>query len=95
MPGSHIPIKAPSAINPNETDYILILPWNIASVIEQNSALIEHDIKFITAVPKIDFSNSLHLFDVRNYRQVIVLLILARKILACILQFLALVALWK
>ena len=56
MPSSHIPIKAPSAINPNETDYILILPWNIASeVIEQNSALIEHDIKFITAVPKIDF----------------------------------------
>jgi SAM-dependent methyltransferase len=35
LPGSHIPILAPSAINDERPDYIMILPWNIADEIAQ------------------------------------------------------------
>jgi len=56
MPGSHIPIKAPSDLNPIDTDYVLILPWNIASeIINQNIALLDHGVQFITAIPKIKY----------------------------------------
>ena len=54
LPGSHIPIKAPSEVIPANTDYVLILPWNLAQeVTQQNSALLNYGIQFITAVPNL------------------------------------------
>jgi hypothetical protein len=54
MPGSHIPILPPSALEKSNLDYVLILPWNIASEIrEQNKDLLSPRIKFVTLVPNL------------------------------------------
>jgi hypothetical protein len=54
MPGSHIPILHPDEIHNRHLDYILILPWNIASeVVEQNAALKIKGVRFVTAVPEL------------------------------------------
>lgn len=55
MPGSHIPILAPAALDENRPDYLVILPWNIAAEVkQQNSRLAELGTKFVTAVPKLE-----------------------------------------
>ncbi len=57
MPGSHIPIMAPVALDENPPDFLLILPWNIVSEVkQQNARLVELGTKFITAVPKLDIA---------------------------------------
>lgn len=57
MPGSHIPILAPSALVEHCPDYLVILPWNIAAEVKQkNAKLAKLGTKFITAVPKIEFA---------------------------------------
>jgi len=57
MPGSHIPILAPSALRAQRPDYIVILPWNIATEVKQQNAEIEKlGTIFITAVPKIELA---------------------------------------
>jgi hypothetical protein len=54
MPGSHIPILAPSKLIEQRPDFVLILPWNIAlEVKQQNINLAELGTKFVTAVPKL------------------------------------------
>ena len=54
MPGSHIPILPPAALNEERPDYLLILPWNIAAELkQQNAKLAELGTKFVTAVPKL------------------------------------------
>jgi len=54
MPGSHIPILPPSALNGGDLDYVLILPWNIApEVREQNKDLLDFGTKFVTVVPSL------------------------------------------
>lgn len=54
MPGSHIPILPPDVLNTTKIDYLLILPWNIASEIKkQNSHLAERGTKFVTAIPTL------------------------------------------
>lgn len=54
MPGSHIPILPPGALNGCDLDYILILPWNIApEVREQNKDLLVFGAKFVTVVPSL------------------------------------------
>lgn len=54
MPGSHIPILPPGALQENRPDYLLILPWNIADeVITQMSSLTEQGTRFVTAVPEL------------------------------------------
>lgn len=54
MPGSHIPIRSPEALHAEATDYILILPWNLATEIRQQlSALEAQGVRFVTAVPEI------------------------------------------
>lgn len=56
MPGSHIPILEPKVLVDSNVDYVLILPWNIASeVAQQNSALKTKGVCFVTAVPEITF----------------------------------------
>ncbi|MDG1109570.1 MAG: class I SAM-dependent methyltransferase [Burkholderiaceae bacterium] len=55
MPGSHIPILAPAALDENRPDYMVILPWNIAAEVkQQNARLAELGTKFVTAVPKLE-----------------------------------------
>jgi hypothetical protein len=55
MPGSHIPILAPSALTEHRPDYVLILPWNIATEVRtQNAHLAALGTKFVTAVPQLE-----------------------------------------
>lgn len=55
MPGSHIPIAAPSILDDRTPDFVLILPWNIASEIKmQNNRLAQRGAKFVTAVPQLN-----------------------------------------
>jgi SAM-dependent methyltransferase len=54
MPGSHIPILPPTALDERRPDYLLILPWNIGAEIMQLSArLAEKGTRFVTAVPSL------------------------------------------
>lgn len=54
MPGSHIPILAPDALQQFNPDFVLILPWNIATeVMHQNAFLVQMGAKFVTAVPRL------------------------------------------
>jgi SAM-dependent methyltransferase len=54
MPGSHIPILAPHALDEYKLDFLLILPWNIAAEIrEAFSTLAERGTQFVTAIPRI------------------------------------------
>jgi SAM-dependent methyltransferase len=55
MPGSHIPILAPTALYERRPDFLVILPWNIAAEVkEQNAALAALGTKFVTAVPRLE-----------------------------------------
>jgi SAM-dependent methyltransferase len=54
MPGSHIPILHPIEMLNRTFDWVVILPWNIASeVVQQNSSLKTKGIRFVTAVPEL------------------------------------------
>jgi SAM-dependent methyltransferase len=56
MPGSHIPILPPSELLYRRLDYVLILPWNISNeVVEQNQALLARGVRFVVAVPQLEF----------------------------------------
>jgi SAM-dependent methyltransferase len=57
MPGSHVPILPPAALTERPTDYVLILPWNIAAEVrQQNAHLVDHGTRFVTAVPKLEIA---------------------------------------
>jgi hypothetical protein len=57
LPGSHIPILAPNALIEQRPDYLLILPWNIATEVkQQNSGLEARGTKFVTAVPRLSIA---------------------------------------
>ncbi|MGZ8158603.1 MAG: methyltransferase domain-containing protein [Methylobacter sp.] len=57
MPGSHIPILSPAALIDQRPDYLVILPWNIATEVkQQNACLAELGTKFVTAVPKLEIA---------------------------------------
>lgn len=54
MPGSRIPIVAPTVIDHSKPDYLLILPWNlIEEVMQQNAHIREWAGKFVAAIPKL------------------------------------------
>lgn len=54
MPGSHILILPPAALEADPPDYILILPWNIAEEVKaQLSNLAAQGSRFVTAVPEL------------------------------------------
>jgi SAM-dependent methyltransferase len=56
MPGSHIPILAPSRLAADPPDFVLILPWNIAQEVrDQNMALTDRGVQFFSAVPELRF----------------------------------------
>lgn len=55
MPGSHIPILSPDVLLDKRPDYLVILPWNIATEVKiQNVRLKELGVMFVTAVPKLE-----------------------------------------
>ena len=57
MPGSCIPIVSPEALQSQRTDYLIILPWNIADEVkQQNAALAKLGTQFVTAVPKLEIA---------------------------------------
>ncbi len=54
LPGSQIPILSPDKIAEIAPDYLVILPWNIADeVMEQTRPLMPMGGRFVTAVPQI------------------------------------------
>lgn len=56
MPGSHIPILAPSRLAADPPDFVLILPWNIAQEVrDENMALTDRGVQFFSAVPELRF----------------------------------------
>jgi hypothetical protein len=58
MPGSHIPICDPKAVNWSALDFVVVLPWNIASEVKtQLSNQIKPGALFVTAVPHLTVSS--------------------------------------
>ena len=54
MPGSHIPILTPQAMQECRPDFVVILPWNLADEIVKSNAFIrEWGGKFVTAIPAL------------------------------------------
>jgi hypothetical protein len=57
MPGSHIPICDPNRVNWSELDFVVVLPWNIASEVKaQLSNQIKPGTLFVTAIPNLKVS---------------------------------------
>jgi SAM-dependent methyltransferase len=57
LPGSHIPIHAPEALDQFQPDYILMLPWNLSGEIRQQLAThSERGCRFVTAVPHLEIA---------------------------------------
>jgi hypothetical protein len=55
LPGSHIPILAPAALDARRPDFVLILPWNIADEVKRQLApLAAQGTQFVTAVPTLE-----------------------------------------
>jgi hypothetical protein len=54
LPGSHVPILAPSAIETARPDYILILPWNLKTEIMTQLAYTQAwGARFVVAIPRL------------------------------------------
>jgi len=54
LPGSHVPVLAPSVLAERRPDVVLILPWNLADeVMTQQSRVAEWGARFVTAVPQL------------------------------------------
>jgi SAM-dependent methyltransferase len=54
LPGSHIPVLSPEAIDERRPDFIVIFPWNLkAEVIGQLGHAREWGAKFVVAVPEL------------------------------------------
>ncbi|MGC4367128.1 methyltransferase domain-containing protein [Hydrogenophaga sp. R2] len=54
MPGSHIPIVHPDALMALNPDFVLILPWNIATeVVAQMKSQLPTGTRFVLAVPEL------------------------------------------
>ncbi len=54
LPGTRIPIHAPSKILEDRPDYVLILPWNIeAEIVSKMSAVTSWGGKFVVPIPEL------------------------------------------
>ena len=54
MPGSHIPILSPVALTENRPDWVLILPWNIATEVMIQQDRIRHwGGRFVVVIPEL------------------------------------------
>jgi hypothetical protein len=57
LPGSHIPILSPDVLFTMRPDFVLVLPWNLASEVRQQLApLAAQGTRFVTAVPRLEFA---------------------------------------
>ena len=55
LPGSRIPVLAPSAVFETRPDYLFILPWNLREEIAaQMSGIREWGGKFVTPIPRLE-----------------------------------------
>ena len=55
LPGSHIPIRAPSAIGDARPDYVLILPWNLKEeIIAQMGHIRAWGGRFVLPIPRVE-----------------------------------------
>jgi hypothetical protein len=58
LPGSHIPILSPNALEEYKPDFVLILPWNIADEVKlQLASLRKFGTRFVVAVPSLMISD--------------------------------------
>jgi 2-polyprenyl-3-methyl-5-hydroxy-6-metoxy-1,4-benzoquinol methylase len=56
LPGSHIPVLNPDALQEHKPEYVLILPWNLRDeVMQQHSYIARWGGKFVVAVPALAF----------------------------------------
>lgn len=54
LPGSHIPVLAPEALDEQRPDYIVILPWNLKSeIVQQLSHVRDWGARFVVAIPAL------------------------------------------
>jgi hypothetical protein len=54
MPGSHIPILHPDSIAEHKPDWVVVLPWNIATeILSQQQQVTSWGGKFVIAVPEL------------------------------------------
>ena len=54
LPGTRIPIMAPSAIEAAKPDYLLILPWNLRDeIMAQNAKARQWGCRFVTPIPEV------------------------------------------
>ena len=54
LPGTRLPILAPDRIRETRPDYVLILPWNLASeVMEQMADVASWGGRFVVAIPEV------------------------------------------
>ena len=54
LPGSHIPVFCPDKIRAEKPDYVLILPWNLASEIAAEMAdVADWGGRFVIPIPKL------------------------------------------
>jgi 2-polyprenyl-3-methyl-5-hydroxy-6-metoxy-1,4-benzoquinol methylase len=57
LPGSRIPVVAESVLQQQRPDYVLILPWNLKSEVQQQLGYIrDWGGKFVTAVPRLELA---------------------------------------
>ncbi|MCA8962687.1 MAG: SAM-dependent methyltransferase, partial [Planctomycetes bacterium] len=55
LPGTHIPIRAPEAIDSERPDYVLILPWNLKDeIVEQMSHVRSWGGRFVVPIPEVE-----------------------------------------
>ena len=54
LPGSHIPVKSPDALQTEKPDYVIILPWNLKDeIMAAVSHVRDWGGQFVVAVPKV------------------------------------------
>ena len=55
LPGTHIPIRHPEALEQARPDFILILPWNLKDeIVSQLSYAREWDARFVVPIPEVE-----------------------------------------
>ncbi|MBA5778538.1 class I SAM-dependent methyltransferase [Stappia sp. F7233] len=53
LPGSHIPIVSPESLIETRPDYVVIVPWNLASEVRSQLKVLEGSgTRFVTAIPE-------------------------------------------
>lgn len=54
LPGTHIPVHAPSHLQTAKPDYLVILPWNLTDeIVADNAAIRAWGGRFVVAIPEI------------------------------------------